>query len=714
MGGPNRSVCATMVYRSFFFSTMQPCMCYIAIQVTSPILCSPSAIMGPRKRGSGSNNVADATTPSKRCKPTEAETPDKVLAKAKHAETTFSVIKQCMKLYDDVMEKYGRIDLALDDIYKEDAVRTELWMFTENNFPPNAKVRYAHNLEPGTCATLRPWMLPWSVHSGNSGLTEFETQRNLILLILYQGFQTDAEHIGGVTKLLVTKRIDKLFCLPTSEKVADVVPDLLKAHDMTLVKGWRRSVSLNFVIHAIKELNLMDEVKLQASYLIDTIGTIHAIVGVYGSEEECIDANRDLSAVAAATRSKPNAFNHLHQLDRKIKLGVKKEGAIEQFSHPKFAQGAFGIGKGEAQALVVLASLPPKCVDILKSAAVKYGMSKGPLTHAAMGYEGLVPGADGETLEPVRKESMTTDADTCHLMCRSAITLYEQSPPGRLCILPDLALANGVLKMSCTFMGCDICNKGFATILGVGWSPRLMTAVEEAEKGIHLMKLVELFVDMPIVPEFKAVLDEKENTMNEHLKGQFEVLKNNIEKTMASDIGLPKEVRQLSENEQQADPCDPDMPILIEASTDTEPDDEHLLNIDLPCHGLEVFSGKGNLSREFQKRKIFMKEVDLINGEDGDMKKHSVAEDLNLEITDDGFDFVHVAPPCETFSHACHPKRWSKHSPSGKPKLPFKDQTAPREAEALIKHVVDLCGAKYFPRGPVFIENPATSLLWKS
>ena len=104
---------------------------------SSPILCSPSAIMGPRKRGSGSSNVAVATTPSKRCKPTEAETPDKVLAKAKHAEKTFSVIKQCMTLYDDVMDKYGRIDLALDDFYNENDLRIE---FIQTHFPGTDKL----------------------------------------------------------------------------------------------------------------------------------------------------------------------------------------------------------------------------------------------------------------------------------------------------------------------------------------------------------------------------------------------------------------------------------------------------------------------------------------------------------------------------------------------------------------------------------------------
>ena len=202
---------------------------------------------------------------------------------------------------------------------------------------------------------------------------------------------------------------------------------------------------------------------------------------------------------------------------------------------------------------------------------------------------------------------------------------------------------------------------------------------------------------------------------------------------MASDIETPKAVRELSEDETQYDTCDLNMRMLKKEEdtlTESEPElecrssmkrlfDPPLKSLKLECplkgvrHGLEVYSGKGNLSNSFRKRKISMYEVDIINGEEGNMKKRSVVENLQKELVDDVYDFAHVAIPCETYSNARYPKLRSKAFPAGKPNLPKRDRMILREAKVLLKHslmLVETCCAKDIP---VSIENPATSLLWK-
>ena len=138
-------------------------------------------------------------------------------------------------------------------------------------------------------------------------------------------------------------------------------------------------------VHIIKVLNLLDEIKSVAPDLISSIATIHARVGKYATDADCIDANRDISVASAATKSNPNAFNHLHQIERKVKLGVKREMCIEQLRTPKVAQSVFGIGKTEAEALVnIAANMDSASVDILRNGATRFGMAKGPISHAGL------------------------------------------------------------------------------------------------------------------------------------------------------------------------------------------------------------------------------------------------------------------------------------------------------------------------------------------
>ena len=310
----------------------------------------------------------------------------------------------------------------------------EFFKFMDANCPMDVTSDYAKNLSPDTSVLLRPWMCPWSVDSGNSGWVEAETQRNLTLLVFTQSFQTNSD-ISGVHKPVVTTRNPLLFQCPFDSRPKDWVisKGLLAAHELMFVKGWRRCCSMLIAVHIIKVLNLLDEIKSVAPDLISSIATIHARVGKYATDADCIDANRDISLASAATRSKPNAFNHLHQIERKVKLGVKREMCIEQLQTPKVAQFVFGIGKTEAEALVnIAANMDSASVDILRNGATRFGMAKGPISHAGLACSAMCLGQGPTTSLQQWDVLMKSDQPTLALICTRINGDFERMPAGRL------------------------------------------------------------------------------------------------------------------------------------------------------------------------------------------------------------------------------------------------------------------------------------------
>lgn len=90
----------------------------------------------------------------------------------------------------------------------------------------------------------------------------------------------------------------------------------------------------------------------------------------------------EITLGSTATRSKPNAFNHLHQLRRRQLLGQSIEAVLQQWKNPKTLRDIYGLGPLEAAAVVNLVDrMPHGAVQQLEKAACRYGMVKGPISH---------------------------------------------------------------------------------------------------------------------------------------------------------------------------------------------------------------------------------------------------------------------------------------------------------------------------------------------
>ena len=75
-------------------------------------------------------------------------------------------------------------------------------------------------------------------------------------------------------------------------------------------------------------------------------------------------------------------------LRRKCLLGASTQDIITCWSNPKTVRTVFGMGQGEANAVINLAMhIPEACADMLAKAVERHGIVKGPFTHSAIGSD---------------------------------------------------------------------------------------------------------------------------------------------------------------------------------------------------------------------------------------------------------------------------------------------------------------------------------------
>ena len=88
------------------------------------------------------------------------------------------------------------------------------------------------------------------------------------------------------------------------------------------------------------------------------------------------------------------------------------------------------MGVVEAKALTAIATkLPAEAVQIFHRAAEKYGMWKGPISHAGLGSDLLALGAGPDVSCPVWTQKMKNDSATVVLIATRVVSDYEELPP---------------------------------------------------------------------------------------------------------------------------------------------------------------------------------------------------------------------------------------------------------------------------------------------
>ena len=126
---------------------------------------------------------------------------------------------------------------------------------------------------------------------------------------------------------------------------------------------------------------------------------------------------------------------------------------------------------------------------------------------------------------------------------------------------------------------------------------------------------------------------------------------------------------------------------------------------------VEVFSGEGRLGRAFARRGFQVVLWDVRNGDQFDLTRPSNVRAL-LRLCR-GAHFVHLAPPCSSFSIArgANAPR-SRAYPMGKPELGDSDRAKVQVGNMLVKVCIQVVHQQSTLQRAWSLEQPKTSRMW--
>ncbi|CAE7383616.1 unnamed protein product, partial [Symbiodinium sp. CCMP2456] len=125
----------------------------------------------------------------------------------------------------------------------------------------------------------------------------------------------------------------------------------------------------------------------------------------------------------------------------------------------------------------------------------------------------------------------------------------------------------------------------------------------------------------------------------------------------------------------------------------------------------EIFSGSGNLSKALCDVDLPAIEYDLIKSPEHDMYNTLKMEKIRDTVMGaPNIQYIHLAPPCNTFSQARWPKIRSKQYPAGLPNVTHKQRHQLHVANKIVQNTVAIADALITGGKMVSIENPASSL----
>ena len=201
-------------------------------------------------------------------------------------------VKMLLDEYDRNVNAHGSLVHYLQNEYDTVEKRQQLAHDMSRAFPLLEGVPYAKDLRPGK-KNLALWMCGWHPLLGNKGFMQSSETKILLQLIIIDAFNTDADNLPGVEKLVVAPVIQAYF---KNEKYETGKltghKSLLGFGEVAYVKGWSRAVVALWVGAQILKNNLIDEVHDQAPKLFGSLQLIHGLVSdKYMSEEAQIKGN---------------------------------------------------------------------------------------------------------------------------------------------------------------------------------------------------------------------------------------------------------------------------------------------------------------------------------------------------------------------------------------------------------------------------------------
>ena len=349
------------------------------------------------------------------------------LQKVQHPACSF-----ILKEYDETLFKTGKqVFEVLNEEYPLESDRIAFSKFIDESFPACQTVEYMSDWTVGP-KKLRPWQLSWDEFGGNKGMMEHQQGKNIVALILAHGFKTDPILHAGFTPILLAEHDRKLD--KVEYEFTKIQKQLIGIQAVDEEKGWTRISCLYFIFRSLHKVpEMLDTFKKKfTDQELSSFSTISGVLSKSGSAAERVDRNREISLIEQATRSRPHCFHHLHQLNKKVKLGASESDILAEWQKPRKEElkQILGMGETEYQAVINLnKNMPEDALKMYKTAAAKYGVTRGPVTHAGfackyIGRQGAPTNIESASLAAV----MRNDDGTCVLIAKRLIHDFESAP----------------------------------------------------------------------------------------------------------------------------------------------------------------------------------------------------------------------------------------------------------------------------------------------
>ena len=177
--------------------------------------------------------------------------------------------------------------------------------------------------------------------------------------------------------------------------------------------------------------NLVDKFKTMLGDRFNQFGLIHVnVVDLKNTDQ--VDMNRDVTMTYVTTRAKPNCFNNLHQVERKVLL-TGQRSIMAQINRMTCSSlmSEFGLTQAEGMATLNLCvHIPEQVKQKLARIASTYGMWCGPIGHGFLGSVALRKLYGPHSEDDWWIQRMLNDDDTIMLMVERTIDDWKARQPG--------------------------------------------------------------------------------------------------------------------------------------------------------------------------------------------------------------------------------------------------------------------------------------------
>ena len=190
-----------------------------------------------------------------------------------------------MDAIDKIFDEHTSMEQYLTSRYPSVQARKAFATELIQKFPPADDIEYIKNFLPGT-KIAHVAQLSFHAQAGNKGLVVVEQAKNLVRLVLKNGFQTDP-YTPGVEAIVLCELNPALFPNPKDVATGPVMPnapDALGHQACGMVKGWTRCGAALTACTILIDLGATEEVA--------GFNKVHGLVACYSDETARIDANR--------------------------------------------------------------------------------------------------------------------------------------------------------------------------------------------------------------------------------------------------------------------------------------------------------------------------------------------------------------------------------------------------------------------------------------